>query len=596
MNVTTRCREKSFKYPIYKYAYEEQCLQDLILYADNDKEGVCGVKVANDVLGHLLGELRIEAQFANWLGVLALLMALQIGGISAPKQGHNVEIAAWSIWMLVVLLQMLTGPLAMGLVGAAYGEMQGSLGPCAVKWKGDYDMIDVVALPTFIFQPAVMFPFVLMVIYFFALLEGVKVWCGAREVEVKAWSWKWFMCCGKDEGDDYLPVSMFWWFSFRIIVPVCLFCVLLWFFSLSWIFGLVFFPVHLIFILILDMLAVFALGFIYHHLKEKKFENEKLEQLKELVLSTIWWAEAFTKAWLGEVFGVKAVQDWDDPIACQFTGFIFFAIIPIALSPLVVNGTWLAAHVYAGHSPEENMALVRDMYEFTFGCFADAQFQVPSLDFNLAHVGTAFEALLGAIGAGLTNFQAPEYLLLTKACSLINFSFSLIKTFVSSTVSGLALFDYVTPPVPFFRIAICADYGDAKNAVAVTCEKEKERRKSSAAKPPQEQSSCFDCIWSCISAILGCFWACLRGIQGRATSWLCSPCDAKLVKPSAEWVKWSANSSSFDYDSLPFGPDLIETLSRARLSKKSWEYMEKNLRQSFNDMPQVLSTYGESRV
>ena len=133
-------------------------------------------------------------------------------------------------------------------------------------------------------------------------------------------------------------------------------------------------------------------------------------------------------------------------IACSY--------VPLALSPFIVYGTWLAAYVYAHHSPEENMALVRHAYEFTFGCFTDGRFVLPSVSFDIQNIGAAFLQVAEAFRR-LDKLGAVEYMKVSLACTLISFMLSIIKTLACVAGSALyALGKYgVVEPIPFWLMA-----------------------------------------------------------------------------------------------------------------------------------------------
>ena len=64
-------------------------------------------------------------------------------------------------------------------------RLREDLMPCAVEWKYGYNMIDVVALSTFVFQPVVLLKLILFWIYWASLTEGVKVYLAERN---KTWA------------------------------------------------------------------------------------------------------------------------------------------------------------------------------------------------------------------------------------------------------------------------------------------------------------------------------------------------------------------------------------------------------------------------
>ena len=281
-------------------------------------------------------------------------------------------------------------------------------------------MIDVVSLGTFVFQPVVLFKLILFFIYWVALLEGVKVYYASRDISTAA-----------DE--------VAWWaFFLTTIVPSCGFCALLFAFSCSWLFGLFF-------------LAIVCFAMLFH-----AFIQQTMLKVHESCENTVWERK------LCGCLGI----DWIRQSIVSMTWFanldgdpslvlaIFTSYIPLALSPFIVYGTWLAAYVYAHHSPEENMALVRHAYEFTFGCFTDGRFVLPSVSFDIQNIGAAFLQLAEAFRR-LDKLGAVEYMKVSLACTLISFMLSIIKTL--ACVAGSALYALgksgVVEPIPFWLMA-----------------------------------------------------------------------------------------------------------------------------------------------
>ena len=153
-----------------------------------------------------------------------------------------------------------------------------------------------------------------------------------------------------------------------------------------------------------------------------------------------WWVNATTR-------NTKAFL-W-----CPFGATIGWCYIPFAFSPFIVYGTWLATYVYAGHSPEENMALVRHAYQFTFGAFTDHKLVMPSIDLHVMHIFPALMFLIDSMRA-LDKFTAVDYLQLSVACTVISFTLSIIRTSVcAAAVLLYTCGKFVKLPVPFYKLA-----------------------------------------------------------------------------------------------------------------------------------------------
>ena len=46
--------------------------------------------------------------------VVFLVMVLQLGGVPIPTEGNKLAVALWAAWMMIVSLQMLSLPIAIG--------------------------------------------------------------------------------------------------------------------------------------------------------------------------------------------------------------------------------------------------------------------------------------------------------------------------------------------------------------------------------------------------------------------------------------------------------------------------------------------------
>ena len=74
----------------------------------------CGVEVVNQVLHYFVGELRIEAQCFGFVSIVFLIMVLQLGGIPIPTPENKLAIGLWAVWMVIIFMQTMSLPLAIG--------------------------------------------------------------------------------------------------------------------------------------------------------------------------------------------------------------------------------------------------------------------------------------------------------------------------------------------------------------------------------------------------------------------------------------------------------------------------------------------------
>ena len=123
-------------------------------------------------------------------------------------------------------------------------RLREDLMPCAIEWKYGYNMIDVVALSTFVFQPVVLLKLILFWIYWASLTEGVKVYLAARN---SLWSidHKKYICFGKLKKPNFDKI-LFHAFMVIIMIPSCGFFFLAFLISGSVAFGIFFIAIVLV--------------------------------------------------------------------------------------------------------------------------------------------------------------------------------------------------------------------------------------------------------------------------------------------------------------------------------------------------------------
>ena len=111
-NPTDACPDLFFDHKVYHFFYDEQCARGITpLPGDHE---TCGVSLVNNVLRFFVGELRIEAQCFGFLSIIFLVMVLQLGGIPIPTPGEKLAIGLWAVWMVIIFMQAMSLPLAIG--------------------------------------------------------------------------------------------------------------------------------------------------------------------------------------------------------------------------------------------------------------------------------------------------------------------------------------------------------------------------------------------------------------------------------------------------------------------------------------------------
>ena len=117
---------------------------------------------------------------------------------------------------------------------------------------------------------------------------------------------------------------------------------------------------------------------------------------------------------------------------------LVWCVFPLPFSQVVIYGSLLAAHTYAGHAPAENMRLLGIVYKHTFQIFRTAKVSMPAID--LAAITFDPTKVFGYVAAlgHIDSLDAAE--LLEGARGLLAFSFvlSILKTVISVCAAAFA--------------------------------------------------------------------------------------------------------------------------------------------------------------
>ena len=138
--------------------------------------------------------------------------------------------------------------------------------------------------------------------------------------------------------------------------------------------------------------------------------------------------------------------------------------LPLPLSPLVIYGALLAAHVYAGHTPAENMHLVDVTYEHVFQVFRTAKFSMPAID--LAAISFDPTVAFGYVAAlgHIDSLDAAELLEGAHVLNAFSYALSILKTVVSVCANALAalsteeVMNGVLDMIPNVPFNVCAKW------------------------------------------------------------------------------------------------------------------------------------------
>jgi len=159
---------------IAKLFFKEECVMSMTASAAVS----CPVQAINEFMDATAGEIRIERYFANFLSLIFLIMLMQLGGIPVPKGrvGHSL----WGLYVALMTAQWLSIILSLVLIVATYASMWAHFRHCLQPWVGGFALLDVVAVPSFAFQPAVLTRLLLAWVYWTGIMEAIKVFAGSR--------------------------------------------------------------------------------------------------------------------------------------------------------------------------------------------------------------------------------------------------------------------------------------------------------------------------------------------------------------------------------------------------------------------------------
>jgi len=224
---------------------------------------------------------------------------------------------------------------------------------------------------------------------------------------------------------------------------------ILWVLSMSWTVALTFFlPLTL-------CIAVFVaavLGLLV--LVERRIGAIDLEGRGEIVRVPVDSLRGMI-GWAG-----NATEGFDN----YFTFPILICIVAMALSPLVIYGTWTMMFIYAGNSTDEVMDLLALEYKHCFAVFLGARFRMPSFDFSLSDAFDAFSAFSDL--TSFANFDPSHFMESSSALTALNFLISLIKPLICVISTGFAVFGMTASVAANIPVSIVAA-GEADNVTNV---------------------------------------------------------------------------------------------------------------------------------
>ena len=423
-NATRTCPTKLSEHrPFTKVFVDEACVAAMPPRSD----GTCPIETVDGFAKYYFGALCLVATIVSFMSVLFNVSLLQLGGIPNPRargergKGGGLSVlgtAALAIHMLLGVCQFVVLLLSMVMTVAAFANVRDDFRPCLQPWAHDMDLLGVAALPAFAFTPVVMFPMMLMYVTWAALIEGVKVYCAARRITPGG---RGLYC--RVFGDIALPIDTVMMADYDVFcyAPLFLFNLLAWLLSGSFVFGIVFHSpicvaVALAYLGILKLLRIVA---------TKVMASESERAAVTTLKGMLWWA----------VYDERGDAGFP---ANSFGNALQVAFFPLVLAPWVIYGALLAAHVYAGHTPAENMHLVDVTYEHAFQFFRTAKFSMPAIDpAAISFDPTVAFGYIAALGH-IDSLDAAELLEGAHVLNAFSYALSILKTLVSVCATVLA--------------------------------------------------------------------------------------------------------------------------------------------------------------
>ena len=231
--------------------------------------------------------------------------------------------------------------------------------------------------------------------------------------------------------------------------PLFLFNLLAWLLSGSFVFGIVFHsPIFLV-----VALAYLGIGKLLRAVATKVMASES--EAAAVTAPRAWRRWAVRDENSNDPSGAGLPEN-------PFGKTLFASFLPLPFSPLVIYGALLAAHVYAGHAPAENMHLVEVTYAHVFQVFRTAKFSMPAID--LAAISFDPTVAYGYIAAleHIDSLDAAELVEGAHVLNAFSYALSILKTVVSVCANALAAlsaeevineFLGQLPNVPFYECA-----------------------------------------------------------------------------------------------------------------------------------------------
>uniref|UniRef100_A0A7S2BJX3 Uncharacterized protein n=2 Tax=Florenciella parvula TaxID=236787 RepID=A0A7S2BJX3_9STRA len=365
-----------------------------------------------------------------------LVLLLQLGGV--PATDTYIGAFMWFLWMLCVLSQLAFTLLAEVALMMAYFNLENQYRHCMVEFDHGHALFNVI-IPCMLIHPEFVVRHVALFTYYLAL-----IWGGLSAGILP-------------EGSHNNPVAIA---GLVLFLPGTLIVGAYFIFTLSFLYGLVFFVPMVLALLLFAFLLLEFLYVLKYCVGGADVYLEDDDRRKSLE-GTIQGAIAGSASTLNIAKQLRSMLWWTWPahdpselfnLGANWTKDIVVAtIFGLALSPVVIFGTWMAFYSYLGHSTDEVMQIPTDAYNHVFKVFTlKYTFAWPILNFDLS----LLEDIIPALEAFVNSATIPPYKLIeaTFVCSALSFCMGLIKPVVSGMAAVVAAYDESAKNTPIGKV------------------------------------------------------------------------------------------------------------------------------------------------
>jgi hypothetical protein len=288
---------------------------------------------------------RVEAPVLAWVEILVFALLAHGGGIPTPS-GRVGKLFFW-VHVLLSLVQMWLVLVSLASFVTGMASFSAAHASCLTPWLHGHTYFDMVAFGTLGFQPQLLAYACIILMYACGLLQAQRVWCCIHL------------------GRDVVNIEKFPLLLLVGMLAYTVFSFLVFLGSMSVLFSIVFLPIVLVSFIMLYVVGFFMTWLRYATAGEGSRNTGSgcgvghWPPVKALHEATSFFHTLLM--WFGGQYDDDDAEEGglvETPILLTF--------LLLAFSPLVMWGTPLTLHVYAGNTVTANNALITDAYASAF--------------------------------------------------------------------------------------------------------------------------------------------------------------------------------------------------------------------------------------